>query len=414
MTNHRTTIDRRHFLLAGAALMAAGATGARAQAPTPFRIGSLTPITGSGGAYGSGMQKTMKACVDLVNSLGGAGGRMLEFYAEDSQTSPEPAVLAARKLADVNQVDAILGTWSTGETLAVMSSVTQPADIINMNVSGIAAAKIEGKKDFCWRFSPLSGSFGVIYAGICKEMGYKRPVILQFNNGSAEAQAQGFTATSETMGVPVLDKIIYEGDRATYRSELQRALSHQPDVIILAGYSVDSIIILREWYQTGIPAKFIMPSWAADKKLIDALGKDVVEGIEIVGSVVDSEGSAYPAFDKMHQEVMGQPGSANKYAAMCYDMINVLALALEKAGPNATRADVNAAITSVSNEPGTQVASFEEGRDVLKSGGEINYNGASSRVDLNDHDDDSGSIFAWTRIVDGAFEDVKKLSPGKL
>jgi branched-chain amino acid transport system substrate-binding protein len=406
-----TGFDRRQLVVAGATTLALAGRG-NAQPAQPFRIGSLTPITGSGGAYGTGMQKIMRATVEVVNALGGAGGRMLEIYAEDSQTSPEPAVLAARKLADVNRVDAILGTWSTGETLGVMSSVTQPADIINMNVSGVEAAKIEGKKEYVWRFSPLSYSFGLIYDKICREQKYQRPVVMYFNNGSAEAQAQAFTKALSTRGEKPLDTILYEGRRATYRSELQRGLSHRPDVIVLAGYSADSIIILREWFQTGIPTKFIMPSWAADQKLIDALGKDVVEGIEIVGSVVDSEGRAYSAYDKLYREATGQPGAANKYAAMCYDMINVLALALEAAGPGATREAVNGAIREVTNPPGKQVATFAEGRDELRKGGKINYDGASSRVDLNDKDDDSGAFFAWTRIVGGSFKDIKLLSPG--
>ena len=76
---------------------------------------------------------TARACrrrslaADEVNAGGGAGGRTLEVVAEDTQTSPEAAVLAVKKLVEVNEVHAVMGTWSSGVTLAVMPITTPPA-----------------------------------------------------------------------------------------------------------------------------------------------------------------------------------------------------------------------------------------------------------------------------------------------
>lgn len=59
---------------------------------------------------------------------------MLEVLAEDTQTTPDAAVLAAKKLIEVNGVNAILGTWSSGISLAVMPLTA--AGIPLMNTSG--------------------------------------------------------------------------------------------------------------------------------------------------------------------------------------------------------------------------------------------------------------------------------------
>jgi len=408
----RTRLRRRDVLagLGATALMSVSSPFVlRSRAAEPFRIGALNPITGSGGAYGAGMQKIIAACAEAVNAAGGAGGRMLEVFAEDTQTQPEAAVLAARKLVDVNRVDAILGTWSSGVTLAVMNSVTQPAGIIHMNVSGADAITTDDKKDIVWRFSPIAYSFGVIYAKLAAEKGYKRAVVMQFNNASAEAQANGFKDTWPTLGGEIVDAMVYEDKQPSYRSELQRALSSNPDVIILAGYSADSIIILREWYQTGVPTKFIMPSWAADQKLIDALSPEIVDGIDIVASIVASDSSAYKTFDEMYQAATGDAGASNKYAAMCYDMVNVLALAMEAAGPDADRMAINGKIRDIANPPGTTVGAFAEGKAALAAG-PINYEGASSKVDFDKDGNDSGSVFAWNTISNGEITAVKTVS----
>ena len=93
---------RRNLILAPAAAALAGiAPSAFAQA-APFRIGALNPVTGAGSPYGPGMQKAILMAVDEINAAGGAGGRKLEAFAEDTQTRPEAAVLADRKSTRLN------------------------------------------------------------------------------------------------------------------------------------------------------------------------------------------------------------------------------------------------------------------------------------------------------------------------
>ncbi|RVP88285.1 amino acid ABC transporter substrate-binding protein, partial [Sinorhizobium meliloti] len=69
-----------------------------------------------------------------------------------------------------------------------------------------------------------------------------------------------------------------------------------------------------------------------------------------------------------------------------WDMLIVLALALEAAGPNADIMAINAKIKEISNPPGKLVSSFAEGKEALKSG-KINYEGASSAIDFNEFSD---------------------------
>src|SRR5207253_308254 len=107
-------IDRRHLLRGGAALGLTVALPARARAAgDPFRIGALTPITGAGKPFGAGMQAAIRLAADAVNRAGGAAGRPLEVIAEDDQTAPAHAVLAAKKLIEVDKVQAIVGTWAS-------------------------------------------------------------------------------------------------------------------------------------------------------------------------------------------------------------------------------------------------------------------------------------------------------------
>ncbi|HUN45474.1 MAG TPA: ABC transporter substrate-binding protein, partial [Stellaceae bacterium] len=107
-------ISRRTALAGGTALLAAPSllvSSSRAQG-APLRLGVLTPLTGAGGYDGPRMLRAMQLVATEVNAAGGVLGRQIELVVEDSQTNPEPAVRAARKLIDVDKVPVIMGTWA--------------------------------------------------------------------------------------------------------------------------------------------------------------------------------------------------------------------------------------------------------------------------------------------------------------
>jgi branched-chain amino acid transport system substrate-binding protein len=382
------THTRRQFIgTVGAATALIGAPSIlRAQGQGTFRIGALCPVTGSGSPFGSGMQKMIIAAAEAVNAAGGAAGRKIEIVSEDTQTSPQAAVLAAKKLIDVNKVQAVLGTWSSGVSLAVVP-LTNDANIILMNTSGAPALSVPpaNAKGLSYRFQATNDRFGRAFAEICEKEGFKRPATMAFNNASGIGNTEGFRKAWEAKGHKVVESVVYEPSQPTYRSELQKVLAANPDVIVTGSYLADTTIIMREWYQSGEPVKWVMPGWAASPDLVKAVGPDVVEGVISVDSVSNENAPSYKAYDEAYRKATGQPGQSNVYAAMTWDMVHALALAIEAANSTDTAA-INAKIREVSNPAGQQVYTYAEAKEALKKG-KINFEGASSVLDFDQYGD---------------------------
>src|SRR3954451_23489633 len=112
----------RRTLLAAAAL---APLAARAQ-DGPIVLGSLTPLTGAGGAYGPSMRDVIAAVIKQVNEAGGVLGRQVRLVSEDDQTNPDAGVSAARKLIDVDKVSAIIGTWASKSRLSSTDNRLMP------------------------------------------------------------------------------------------------------------------------------------------------------------------------------------------------------------------------------------------------------------------------------------------------
>ena len=379
---------RRQFLgTVGATTALIGAPSIlRAQAQDTFRVGALCPVTGSGSPYGSGMQKMIIAAAEAVNAAGGAGGKKIEVISEDTQTSPQAAVLAAKKLIDVNKVQAILGTWSSGVSLAVVP-LTNDANIIMMNTSGAPALSVPpaNAKGLSYRYQATNDRFGRAFAEIAEKEGFKRPATMAFNNASGIGNTEGFRKAWEDKGRQGRGerRLRAEPAHLPFRASTgARGQSRRHrDGLVLA----DTTIIMREWFQSGQPVKWIMPGWAASPDLVKAVGAEVLEGVISVDSVSNENAPSYKAYGDAYQKATGQPGPSNVYAAMTWDMMNVLALAIEAAKSTETAA-INAKIREVANPDGQKVFTYAEGKEALKKG-KINYEGASSVLDFDQYGD---------------------------
>jgi branched-chain amino acid transport system substrate-binding protein len=365
-----------------------GIPATQSVAAEPFLVGALIPISGAGSPYGSGMQKAIEIAAKGINADGGVCGRQIKVISEDSQTSPDAAVLAVKKLIDVNKVKVVMGTWSSGVTLAIMP-ITEAAGIPEMNTSGAPAISTEDKKDLVWRFQATNTRFGRAFAKIAKEQGFKRPATMAYDNASGLGNTQGFTDAWEADGGNVVASVVYEPKQASYNAELQKIFAAKPDVVVMGSYLPDTTIILREWYQSGeLPnLKWIIPGWAANSDLVKALGPKVTQGIISVDSISNERAPSYTNFAEAYERATGKSASSNVYAAMTYDMMVVWGLAMEDDCAKLSPVEIDHRIRAIDSAKGEKVYTFAEGKKALKAGKTINYQGASSQLAFDEYGD---------------------------
>ncbi len=90
-----------------------------AKATEPIKVGVILSITGPASFLGAPEQKTIQMLVDEINAGGGINGQKLELIIKDSQASPEKAVSFAKQLIEEDNVFAIIGPSTSGETMQI-------------------------------------------------------------------------------------------------------------------------------------------------------------------------------------------------------------------------------------------------------------------------------------------------------
>ncbi len=393
MTRLKTT---RRTVLKGAA-----AASAVIAAPTilsaqsgEIRLGSLTPLTGVGGAYGPSMRNAIAGVVDSVNAAGGVLGRQIALTSEDTQTSPEAAVRAARKLIDVDGVSAIMGTWASSITTAIAPLCWESRTML-FCVSGADSITMLPHQGFIARTQPnsklqirVAGDFMIGEGGTkLAWIGPQTPFAQSSIDILGEIAAGGGAS---------MESLIYEADKTTYRSEVDEILRGDPDFLMLGGYAADSTILLRDLFQAGYEGRIIGPAYAVNQGVIESLPANVLEG------VFTWEGS--PAIDSgayaRVQAILGVD-EVDPYSAQTYDHASLAILAMAAADSDTGDA-IRQSLRSISQGDGEAVDNAADGVAMLADGKAVNYTGASGPCDFNEVGDITGTQFVFKLITDGS------------
>jgi branched-chain amino acid transport system substrate-binding protein len=103
-------------VVAGALALAASGWAADS---SPIKIGALFAVTGPAAFLGAPEQRTAEMLVEQINAKGGVGGRKLLLIVKDTGGSPEKAISFAKQLIEEDQVFAIIGPSTSGETMKI-------------------------------------------------------------------------------------------------------------------------------------------------------------------------------------------------------------------------------------------------------------------------------------------------------
>lgn len=385
-------IGRRAALLGGVAAVAAPAV-LRAQTD-PIRIATLTPLTGAGGAYGPAMAKVAAAVVEEVNKAGGVLGRKVVLVSEDDQTNPDAGVRAARKLIDVDKVAAILGTWASSVTTAVAPLCWENKTFL-CTVSGADTITQLLHQGYLVRTQPNTVLQITRTGGFLVALGARKIFTLVPQTPFAKSSMEIMESVARKAGGSH-GGLIYDDKKTTYRTEVDQALRFAPDAILCAGYTPDTIVLLKDLYRAGYKGKIIGQAYAINQKLIEQVGQnEVVEGVYTYAPSV-AEGS--DALERVKK--MSGLASPDPYTSQVYDHVNMVLMAMA-AAKAASGTAIKDNIRKVTQGGGKPVDNAIDGLKAIAAGEKVDYTGASGPCDFDDKGDILDCKFRYDQIKAG-------------
>jgi branched-chain amino acid transport system substrate-binding protein len=398
--DHR--ISRRAFLHGGAAALAVGLAPAVARAQGgAIRLGTLTPLTGAGGNYGPSMLKAMQWVAGEINAGGGVLGKKVELVSEDDQTNPEAAVRAARKLIDVDKVAAIMGTWASAVTTAVAPLCWESKTFLT-TVSGSDTITLLPHQGYLVRTQPNTQLQGKKFAEFMVSVGSKRVGILAVQAPFALPTQKIVGEELKKRGSELVAAVVYDKDKATFRSEIDQVLKARPDMLYLNGYTPDVTVVLKDLYKAGYTGAKIAQAYAVNAKLLGALPTEVTDGTYTIAPSPSIDSPGYKRLAK----ALGTD-DLDPYSCQTHDHISLVCLAIAHAKGEATGTAIKDHVRKISQGGGAHVDSAVDGLKLLAQGKDVNFDGASGQCDFNEIGDILDTKFRYEQAEKGKFKLLK-------
>jgi branched-chain amino acid transport system substrate-binding protein len=374
-----------------------GATAATLGAPylnlahaqgTPIPIGVALPMTGNAGAYGPDMAEAAKRTAAKINNAGGIlGGRKLELFIEDSESSASVAANLSQKFINVHKAQSLIGYWGTPEGMS-----SRPIAIQNkvvLMVSSAANAITEGETHgFVWRFQMKATDWGIVISRAALKLGWKSVGVMGLQNAFVLPIMKVFEERMKENKVRVLDSLIYNPEQPSYRAEVERIFGKKPDAVYCFGLLPDFVSVMKEVYRGGFESKVVALSIMADAegKFVQAVGDKVAEGIRHFQPMPDVSAPGYKRF----LGLMGAPADrVFLFPPNTHDQLAITALAMERA-KSPVAADWSKQIITVGNGPGQETDDIVEALKLVRAGKPVNFQGAGSTCDFTPNGDQLG------------------------
>ncbi len=244
-----------------AAALALAASGAFAQGKE-IKIGVIFDITGPFAAGGSAAANYgTKYAIDMINERGGVEGYKIKAVYADAQSKAEVAINEAERLLNQENVDLIMGVFSSAHCVPMAQKVDQAKRFMWANVCVASSVFKDKNLKYVFRAQVHSDQFGEASCTFLKEQAKAklgkepkdlRVAIIHEDGPYGSGVASGNDAACKEYGMQVVLKEGYAAtapDLSPMITKLKRA---RPDVILHTGYNPDITLFLRQSREQGL------------------------------------------------------------------------------------------------------------------------------------------------------------------
>ena len=385
-----------------------------------LKLGSLTPTTGDLASIGQNMPVAVKLAVDTINACGGVNNANVTLISEDSQTDPSAGSTAMTKLAEVDKVAGVVGAFASSVSgAAVDVAVRNKVMLVSPgSTSPVFTDRAQnGEFNGYWaRTAPPDTYQAQALAALADKQKFKNVSTVVINNDYGVGFEQEFIGAFEKLGGKITGKnspVRYDAKAPTLDTEAKAAFSGKPDAVAAVLYAETGSVLLKSAFEQGLSegVTVLLTDGVYSDDFVRQVGKtgngkSIIAGA--LGTVPGANGKALQEFTALWKEKTGKEVTA--FVPHSWDAAVLMMLAAEAADANRGEA-IKSKILAMANAPGTEVSDACKAMELVRNGEDIDYQGASGNVDIDQNGDVVGSYDVWQVGEDGSLTVIDKISP---
>lgn len=323
------------FVLFGIALAGCGKSETASKPASDelvVKIGAAAPLTGPQAHIGKDNENGTRMAIDDANARGviiGGKKAHFELLSEDDQTDPKTATIVAQQLVDA-KVNGVIGHLNSGTTIPA-SAIYFKNGIPQISPSATAVRYTAQGYKTAFRVMSNDAQQGKALGEFAaRVLGAKQIAVIDDRTAYGQGLADEFVKSAEANGAKIIVRE-YTTDKAVdFTAVLTSIKGKQPDLLFFGGMDPQGVPMIKQLRALGIKTQFMMGDGGYTPKLIELAG-DAAESVyaSLPGVPLDNMPSGRD-FAKRYEERFHQP--IQLYAPYCYDAVNVMIAAMQKAG----------------------------------------------------------------------------------
>ena len=383
-----------------------------------LKLGSLAPTTGDLASIGQNWPAAVQLAVDTINECGGVNEASVSLVNEDSQTDPSAGSTAMTKLAEVDGVAGVVGAFASSVSGAAVD-VAVRNNVMMVSPGSTSPVFTEraqnGEFDGYWaRTAPPDTYQSQALAALAEKQGFANVSTVAINNDYGVGFEQQFVEAFKADGGNIVGQPVrYDPKATTLDSEAKAAFENNPDAVAAVLYAETGSVLLKSAFENGYldDTTVLLTDGVYSDDFVrqvgqTADGKSIIAGA--LGTVPGSDGQALGDFTALWNEKTGRELTA--FVPHNWDAAVLMMLAAEASDAN-TGEGIRDNILEVANAPGVEVSDACQAMELVRQGEDINYQGASGNVDIDENGDVVGSYDVWQVGEDGSLSVVDKVNP---
>ena len=319
--------------LAATALMLCTATTAQ------IKVGVTVSATGPAASLGIPEKNTIALCTKSV------AGNTIEYILLDDATDTTTAVQNTKRLIGENRVDAIIGSTTTPNSLAMIDVFAEgETPTISLASSIRIIEPMDAKK--AWSFKTpqtdvmmASAILEHAAANDVKTIGY-----IGFNDALGEAFFAEIDKAAQARKIPLAASERYAPKDTSVTGQVLKLIAAKPDAIVIGASGTPAALPARALAEHGYKGKLYFNHGVANNDFLRVGGKDVEGGfvptspVIVAAQLPDSHPAKKQATEyiKVYEAAFG-PGSVSAFGSYtwdaCLELANAIPQALKVAQP---------------------------------------------------------------------------------
>jgi branched-chain amino acid transport system substrate-binding protein len=321
------------------ALLVAVTFALAAAAVAQVRIGVTVSATGPAASLGIPEKNTIPLCPKTI------AGTNVEYIVLDDATDTTTAVQNTRKLIGEYKVDAIIGSTTTPNSLAMIDVFAEAeTPVISLASSIRIIDPVDAKK--AWSFK--TPQTDVMMAGAILEhaaaTGVKTLGYIGFNDALGEAFFAEVDRAATTRKMPLIANERYAPKDTSVTGQVLKLIAARPDAIVVGASGTPAALPASALVEHGYKGRLYFNHGVANNDFLRVGGKDV-EGAFVPASpviVASQLPETHPAkkraeeYIRVYEAAYG-PGSVAAFGSYtwdaCLELANAIPVALKTARP---------------------------------------------------------------------------------